>query len=315
MARRRSVAVATPSRFSPVFFLRLLKTLLVLVVILFVVLAAVGGLLTYRVVTTKNLVENVTPESAFQSNYENLNFNDLKGGEHEGWLLVGLKGAPVIILCHGYDSNRSDILSLGTFLRQNYFNVYLFNFEGRKAKRSFSDLGPGETDIVLAAIGKITAHDGINPNRVGLYGVTTGAFAALAAGEQSPLVKALVVDNAYEHPRQAFQSEVADILGRPSSFFRVISNAEFGILTYRTKVPPVRENLAKLHDMPKLFIAGGDMPALAETTRTLYGLAPEPKRMLVLEHSQSSLASGAEMKEYENQVLTFFLQNLPLRAD
>ena len=315
MARRRSIAVATPSRFSPVFVLRLLKTLLVLVVVLFIVLAAVGALLTYRVVTTTNLVENVTPDSAFQSNYENLNFKDLRGGEHEGWLLVGLKGAPVIILCHGYNSNRSDMLSLGTFLRQNYFNVYLFNFEGRKAKRSFSDLGPGEADILPAAIGKITAHDGINPNRVGLYGVTTGAFAVLAAGEQSPLVKALVVDNVYEYPQQAFQSEVAEILGSPSTVFRVLSNAEFGILTYRSKVPPIRQNIGKLKDVPKLFIAGGDAPALAEATRTLYGFAPEPKRLWVADHSQSALASGDDVKEYENQVLTFFLQNLPLRAD
>jgi esterase/lipase len=315
MARRRSVAVATPSRFSPVFFLRILKALLILGVVLFLVLAGVGGFLTYRVVTTKNLVENVTPESAFQSSYENVNFNDLKGGEHEGWLLVGLRGAPVIILCPGYDSNRSDLLSLGTFLRQNYFNVYLFNFEGRRAKRSFSDLGPGEADILLAAIGKVAAHEGINPNRVGLYGVTTGAFAVLAAGEQSPLVKALVVDNVYEHPQQAFQAQIAEILGRPGSVFRVLSNVEFKALTYRSKVPPIRQNLAKLKDMPKLFIAGGDIPTLAESTKSLYAAAPEPKRMLVLEHSQSALASGEDVKEYENQVLTFFLQNLPLRAD
>jgi esterase/lipase len=315
MARRRSVAVATPSRFSPVFFLRILKALLILGVVLFLVLGGVGGFLTYRVVTTKNLVENVTPESAFQSSYENVNFNDLKGGEHEGWLLVGLRGAPVIILCPGYDSNRSDLLSLGTFLRQNYFNVYLFNFEGRRAKRSFSDLGPGEADILLAAIGKVAAHEGINPNRVGLYGVTTGAFAVLAAGEQSPLVKALVVDNVYEHPQQAFQAQIAEILGMPGSVFRVLSNVEFKALTYRSKVPPIRQNLAKLKDMPKLFIAGGDIPTLAESTKSLYAAAPEPKRMLVLEHSQSALASGEDVKEYENQVLTFFLQNLPLRAD
>lgn len=315
MARRRSVAVATPSRFSPELLLRLLKALLILALVLFFVMAGVGAFLTYRVVTARNMVENVTPESAFQSNYENLNFADLKGGEHEGWLLLGLKGAPVIILCHGYNSNRSDLLSLGTNLRQNYFNVYLFNFEGRKAKRSYSDLGPGETDIVLAAIRKITAHEGINPNRVGLFGTTTGGFAALAAAEQSPLVKALVVDSIYEEPRQAFQAQINDMLGGPSSFFRLLSDAEFRLVTMRSKVPPVRQNLAKLQDIPKLFISGRDMPALAEATEKLYGLAPDPKRMLVLEHSQSALASGAEKKEYESQILTFFLHDLPLRAD
>lgn len=315
MARRRSVAVATPSRFSFGLIFRFLKALVILAFVLFIVVAGVGAFLTYRVVTARNVVENVTPESAFQSNYENLNFNDLKGGEHEGWLLIGLKGAPVIILCHGYNSNRSDMLSLGTFLRQNYFNVYLFNFEGGKTKRSYSDLGPGETDVVMAAMGKITAREGINPNRVGLYGATTGGFAALAAAEKSPLVKALVVDNVYEHPRQAFQAQIQEMVGGPSSIFRMLSDTEFRLLTFRSRVPPVRESLSSLQDMPKLFITGNDSPALAEATLRLYDLAPEPKRMLRLEHSQSALASGAEKKEYENEVLTFFLHHLPLRAD
>ncbi len=307
--------VATPSRFSPALLLRYVKVLVVLILVLFAVVSGVGVFLTYRVVTARNPVENVTPDSAFQSNYENLSFADLKGGEHEGWLLVGLKGAPAVILCHGYNSNRSEVLSLATFLRQNYFNVYLFNFEGRKTKRSYSDLGPGETDIVLAAIGKIAAHEGVNPNRVGLYGVTTGGFAALAAAEQSPLVKALAVDSIYSHPREIFQAEIDEILGGQSSLFRWLSDAEFRLVTWRSKVPPVRENLGKLQDVPKLFISGRDTPTLAAATERLYELAPEPKRLLVLETSQSAMASGDKKKEYENQVLTFFLHNLPLRAD
>ena len=48
----------------------------------------------------------------------------------------------------------------------------------------------------------------------------------------------------------------------------------------------------------------------SSVTRTL-----RPKRLLIQEHSQTAQASGAEKKEYENQVLSFFLQSLPLRAD
>ena len=86
--------------------------------------------------------ESVTPQSYLLSSYIPLSFTDHSGGEHEGWLLLGLRGAPAVILCPGYDSNRSDLLSLGTILRDNHFNVYIFNFHGPKAKERFSDLGP-----------------------------------------------------------------------------------------------------------------------------------------------------------------------------
>jgi esterase/lipase len=74
-------------------------------------------------------------------------------------------------------------------------------------------------------------------------------------------------------------------------------------------------NLPMLARAPKLFIAGSDNPPLAAMTEALYDQAPQPKQLLVMEHSVSSLASEAEKKEYENQILNFFLQKLSLRAD
>jgi hypothetical protein len=77
----------------------------------------------------------------------------------------------------------------------------------------------------------------------------------------------------------------------------------------------VHEQIAKLEGVPKLYIQGRDFLSVAGETEELYNLSPQPKRMLVLEHSYTSLSSGAIKKEYEDQVLTFFLKNLPLRAD
>jgi esterase/lipase len=74
-------------------------------------------------------------------------------------------------------------------------------------------------------------------------------------------------------------------------------------------------NLPKLASIPKLLISGHDNPTLAAMTEALYEQAPQPKQLLVMEHSQSGLASEAEKKEYDDQVLNFFLQNLSLRAD
>lgn len=315
MARRRAMTMDAPTRFSAPGFLRLVKIGGILVFALLVVLVVVAGYLTFRILRARNLIENITPQSSFQTNYESLSFTDRRGGVHEGWLLVGLRGAPVVLLCHGHESNRSEMLSLGTVLRQNHFNVYVFNFDAGPASPKFSDLGVSEVDVVLDAITFITGQPGVNPHRVGLFGANTGAFAALATAQQSQHVRALALDSVYEHPRQMFESQVEEFLGGSSAMFRILADLEFRLVTVGRNPPPVGEELGKLEGVPKLFISGRDSPLLAQATEALYEKAPQPKRLLVMEHSLSALATGAEKKEYEHQVLTFFLHNLPLRAD
>jgi esterase/lipase len=288
---------------------------LVLVCALLVVLGVAGAALTYRVMTTHNETETVTPAAYLLSSYAPLNFTDSVGGEHEGWLLLGLKGAPVVILSPGYNSNRSDMLPLGTVFRENHFNVYVYNFDGPKAKEVFSDLGIRQAADLMRAIETVTKQPGVNSRRVGLYGTNLGGYASLVAALESPKVKALAVDTIYEAPDQMFENQVDRYLGGSSPLFRFLTETEFSLFTLGSKSYRVRENLPKLGKMAKLFISGRDTPALAEITEELYNLAPQPKQLRIMEHSQSTLASSAEKKEYENQVLSFFLKNLSLRAD
>jgi len=283
--------------------------------VLAVVLAGVGAFLTYQITTAHNDIENITPSSFLLSNYENVSFTDRAGGLHDGWLLRGLKGAPAIILCHGYNSNRSDVLSLGVMLQENHFNVYLFNFQGSKTRKLLSDLGVQQAEDLLTAIVAVTRESGVNPRRVGLYGATTGAYATLVAAQQSPLVKAIVVDSVYASPDQMFEDQLNGLLGGSSPLFRLLADGEFHLFSLRTEPPRVLEKLEKLEGIPKLFISEQDAPLLSADTQELYNRSPEPKRELILERSLAALASGSEKTVYEDQVLSFFQQNLPLRAD
>jgi hypothetical protein len=315
MARQRIFAGTDPSRISGEFVLRLLLGVLILLVVIFLALAGVGAGLTYYVTTENNSEEAVNPQSYLLNSYVSHSFTDRSGGEHEGWLLLGLRGAPVIILCHGYDSNRSDLLWLGSILRDNHFNVYLFNFQGPKAKESRSNLGPRQASDLIAAIENLTKQRDVNPNRVGLFGTSVGGYAALVAAESNPKVKALVVDTTYSTPERMFDSQIERLLGGSSGLFHILTEAEFHLASMGGESYAMPANLSKLADTPKLFISGRDDPPLAAMTEALYEQAPQPKQLLVMEHSEPDLASEAEKKEYENQVLNFFLQKLSLRAN
>ena len=90
--------MGAPSAGSAGVISKLLITLAILALVVLVVLVGASGFLTYRVVTTRNTAENITPANYLLSHFEPVNFTDHFGGEHEGWLLLGLKGAPVIVL-------------------------------------------------------------------------------------------------------------------------------------------------------------------------------------------------------------------------
>lgn len=289
-------------------------TLIVAAAIL-VVLIGAGAFVTYRITTAQDNTENVTPSSYLLSSYENVNFADREGGNHQGWLLLGLRGAPVIILCHGYNANRSSLLALGTVLQANHYNVYLFNFEASPPTRRFSNLGVYESSVLAAAIARVRKIPGVDPNHFGLYGDSLGAYAALAVAEHDPEVDVLALDDVYRQPGQLFDIQLDRLLGGAGQLFSLITDAEFHLLTIGTHFPDVGADLSWLGGKPKLFLASDERAALQRTTRQLYQAAPQPKRLVILPHVPADVVSGPERKEYENQILNFFLHNLPLRSN
>ncbi len=274
-----------------------------------------GAFLTYRILTAHDRVENVTPASYLLSSYENVNFKDADGVEHQGWLLIGLRGAPAIILCHGYNSNRSALLSLGTVLQANHYNVYLFNFEGSHGRRLVSSLGVHEALVLKAAVSRVRKLQSVDPRHVGIYGSSVGAYAALAVAERDPAVDALALDNAYSRPAQLFDVQLDKLVGGAGWLFRILSRAEFHVFTMGTALPDLPPGLSRLGGKPKLFLASEGEPMLEKATRRLYQDAPYPKRLVVLPHTQADIVSGPERKQYEDEILNFFLHNLPLRSE
>ena len=72
--------------------------------------------------------------------------------------------------------------------------------------------------------------------------------------------------------------------------------------------PPLR--LDHTQGIPKLFIESDDRPTLATLVVKLFNSAPEPKQ-LIRERVNYPDMSDEERKNYESQIVTFFLQSLP----
>jgi len=125
-------------------------------------------------------------------------------GTARGVVFPRVAGArPTIILCHGYESSRGELLTLESALQDHQYNVFIFDFAAHGANGGISTLGYREVDEVRAAVDVVAARDDVDPARLGLWGYNLGAYyAALREAEGDKRIRALVLDSVYDQPSQ-----------------------------------------------------------------------------------------------------------------
>jgi len=274
-------------------------------------LSVVGGFLLARALGSDQGGETIDP-TRFLGNAQALDFATSDGSSHNGWFFPGLRGAPLVVICHGYRSSREEILTLGTSLQQHRYNVFAFNFAGHgESPASYTTLGYREAEELQAALDMLSQRTDIDTQRIGLWGYSLGAYAALEVATRAPAVKAVVADSVYPHPTALLQAELRDF-----PVFSTVSVIEFRLLSLFVGGfgGDLNSDLNALAGTPKLFIAADDAPELAAMTRQLYGSAPGPKDLMNLPRTNMSALIAEERREYENVVVSFFLRSLPLAA-
>ena len=92
--------------------------------------------------------------------------------------------APTIVFCHGNAFNINRHTAFMDFLPCEGFNVFLFDYRSY----GMSDKGPLHRDGLIhdagAAIDYVFTRDDIDPDRVGLYGMSLGGTIGLAAAAE-----------------------------------------------------------------------------------------------------------------------------------
>jgi pimeloyl-ACP methyl ester carboxylesterase len=280
----------------------------------FIVLAttAIAGFLVYRIVKPQRSTSEISMAS-FPGRPDTVTFT-LPGnlGTREGWFFPGLRGAPTIVLCHGYGSSRGEILTLVSALQDHQYNVFVFDFAAHGSNPGVTTFGYRETDELRTAIDTLATRTDVDPNSFGLWGYNMGAYAALRESEKDKRVRALVLDSVYDTPNQMVKVGVEkNGLG---GFPLMVRSAEYSFewLNHDYKdEPPVSQRLMSLVGVPKLFIQAVDDPELAETTRQMFIKAPEPKEQAIIPHGNFATMTDDDKRVYENRIVTFFLLKLP----
>ena len=282
-----------------------------LVIFILVLAGSTAGFVLYRILLPKSTTTDLTPDSLL-GRPSVVQFTVPGVGDREGWFFPGLRGAPVIILCHGYQSQRGDVLTLATPLQENQFNVFVFDFGGHGKSIGSTTLGPRETREVLAAIAAMARRTDVDGNRIGLWGANVGGYAALAAAVADRRVRALAVDSVYDEPMVFLRTEVErfGVGSLPLIYPLVRLFFSMEQMPYRG-AGALSTRLSSLAKIPKLFIVLRESPVLAEGTLFLFNQSPEPREQWLMPKASYLAMSNDEKRTYENYVLSFFLRNLP----
>lgn len=296
-----------PSR----WYTKLFMALLSLAFFAVLATAAIAGFLLYRIVKPQRTSSDINMES-FPGRPDAVEFNVAGLGTRQGWFFPGLRGAPTIVLCHGYESSRGELLTMVSALQDHQYNAFVFDFAAHGGSAGTTTFGYREADEVRAAIDALAARNDVDPARFGLWGYNLGAYAALREAENDKRVRALVLDSVYDVPEQMVKIgvEKTGLGGFPLMVKSAQTSFQWLNYKYHDEVP-VSKKLKSLTGVPTLYIQALDDPELAKITRDMFLRAPEPRDQAIVPHGNFVSMGDDDKREYENRVVSFFLLKLP----
>ncbi len=297
-------------RYPTKWYAKLLAIILALSFFALLASATISGFLLYRIVSPpRSRPEIITKD--FPGHPEDFSFTVPGIGRREGWFFPGLRGAPTIILCHGYRSSRGELLTLVTALQENQFNVLVFDFAAHGSSPGFTTFGFRETKELRAALAALVQRDDVDRERFGLWGANLGGYAAVVAASADSRVRVIAVDSVYERPAEMVGLEVSR--SGLAALPLIGGWAEVGFQwmnrPYRHE-PPLSQRLSGLAAVSKLFILTSDEPELAQSTRELFLRAPEPREQVLLPRGNYAAMIDEDKRSYENRIASFFLLHL-----
>lgn len=255
---------------------------------------------------------------------EDVSFLSTDGISLKGWY-IRAKGTVrgTLIVAHGINGNRSDMLSRGAFLVRDGYNTLLIDLRDH-GESGGTYAGPGyiEARDILGALKYLRDREEMGP--IAVLGHSYGAVAALYAGSQSTEIAAVIADSAFisfedmvrratillaKDPERSFWER----LGLRLAGFRVTLWAVKPIYYLRTHVwlegkkADALVPISRMGRRPILFISGAkDGICPPQNADRMYNSARSPEKfLLIVPNAEHDTTYSTNPQLYESTVVGF----------
>ncbi|MCP4251268.1 MAG: alpha/beta hydrolase [bacterium] len=288
----------------------------------------------------RNILEDTPPPPSLEMvayeriEGEQLDFRSYDGHALGGMMLAGNSEGPargLIIFAHEFSSDAYSCARYCVALLAAGYDVMTFDFrghgrsgheEGYKPRQWPSDR---EQSDMLGAIAY--AEDYLErrgrPRRLGLFGISRGAGAAILGAMEIPSIQAIVADSAFstdttlEHLMKRWATIFAKVQvvaqHHPPVFWRFLRwmllrecRRKFGC-----RFPSVRKAVLRLADKP-IFLIHGERDTLIPYAQSqlLYDLARGPRHLWIVPGAKHNQSVDAQPEQYADRVVRFFDEHL-----
>lgn len=123
---------------------------------------------------------------------------DNEGSNISGKFFKAVEGQvnPTVILIHGYPGREGDIFGIGSFLKNNGINVFVFNYRGAWKSEGLFSIENAISDVIKSVaflkLPEISKKYNVDTTDIILVGYSLGGGIALISGKMCPSVKKII---------------------------------------------------------------------------------------------------------------------------
>ena len=230
-----------------------------------------------------------------------------------GWYIPPKNGA-VIILLHGYGSNRLEMRSRAEVLVQHGYGVLLYDLRGHgESQGNVRAFGWEDVGDVHTALTFLSDREEVDADQIGILGFSVGGQIAIRAAAKFGQIKAILADD----PGFVTVKDAPKPTNMKERILYLVSwiDGKLVSLWTGTPVPPgVVDVLAEISPRPILFIDTGQGSGRL-LVRHYYELAHEPKELWEIPETYHGGQFDARPEAYEVKMITFFNRALLEKGD
>lgn len=233
--------------------------------------------------------------------YETISFTSDDGNTLHGWYIPS-ENETAVILLHGHDATRTQMLTQAHMLAKNGFGVLLYDLRGHGESLSHNrSFGWEDVTDVEAAVAYLQQRKDVDPNKIGLFGFSLGGQIALRAAHLDGIQAVAADGPGFANARD---------LPSPTSFRERLRNLDswlwFRIFEHQsglTATTAVVDQIAALAPKPILLISAGDEMPIGDH---YYEHASNPKTLWKIPEASHGQGSWIRPQEYEDHLVIFF---------
>lgn len=235
--------------------------------------------------------------------YEGVTFPSRDGFPLVGWWVPCAKPTGTIILCHGYPSDRRDVLPMIPFLHRAGYDVLAFDFRRLgESSGDMSTIGLREPRDLIGAVDYAAKR---SKKPIFALGESMGAATCIMAAAQDDRIKGVIADSPYtsldiQTVRRFGGGPIGRVLGGYAAWL-----GERIVKQRLSDASPLASSRL-LTSRPMLLIHSvNDRIIPVQDSKDIFAVIHGPKELWVTQASGHVRSYGEFKAEYQRRVLSF----------